>query len=124
MVLRIDKWLYYTRFYKTRGLAARAVGGGHVRVNGARAKASTGIREGDVIELIRDQLPYRMTAGPLPTRRGPAREAQRCYTEDPEVANERLDLAAGRRMDRLLMPRTEGRPDKHTRRKLRARRRQ
>ena len=124
MVLRIDKWLYYARFYKTRGLAARAVGGGHVRVNGTRAKASTGIREGDVIELVRDQLPYRMTAGPLPARRGPAREAQRCYTEDPGVAKERLELAAGRRMDRLLMPRTEGRPDKHTRRKLRARRRQ
>ena len=51
VVLRIDKWLYFTRFYKTRGLAAKAVSGGHVKVNGVRAKPSTGVKPGDVIDL-------------------------------------------------------------------------
>ncbi len=123
MVLRIDKWLYYTRFYKTRGLAAKAVRGGHVRINGSRARPSSAVKPGDVIELVRDQLPWHIQAGPLPARRGPAREAAECYTEDEKIVKERQRMIADRRMDRMQMPRTDGRPDKHTRRKLRKRRR-
>jgi ribosome-associated heat shock protein Hsp15 len=121
--MRIDKWLYFTRFYRTRGLAAGAVRGGHVRINGHRAKPASTVNRGDVIEIIRDQLPWRLVAGPAPARRGPAVEARQCYVEDERVAAERRDLVAGRRMDRLQMPRTDGRPDKRTRRKLRERRR-
>ena len=122
-VLRVDKWLWFTRFYKTRALAAKAVTGGHVKVNGERARPATSVRAGDVIEIVRDQLPWRLTVEALPQRRGPAREARTCYQEDERVAEERQSLSTGRRMDRLLMPTTEGKPDKHTRRKLRARRR-
>ncbi len=117
--LRIDQWLWYTRFYKTRGRATTAVAGGHVKINGERAKPGSRVKPDDIIDLVRDQLPYRMKAGPLPLRRGPATEAQRCYVED--VASEKLrqDIVAGIRQDRRQMPTTAGRPDKHTRRKLR-----
>jgi len=117
--LRIDQWLWYARFYKTRGRATTAVAGGHVKINGERAKPGSRVKPDDIIDLVRDQLPYRMKAGPLPLRRGPATEAQRCYVED--VASEKLrqDIVAGIRQDRRQMPTTAGRPDKHTRRKLR-----
>ena len=64
VVLRIDKWLYFTRFYKTRGLASKAVRGGHVKINGSRAKPASSVSPGDVIEIVRDQLPWRLEAGP------------------------------------------------------------
>ena len=123
VVLRIDKWLYYTRFYKTRGLAAKAVNGGHVKINGGRARPASTVKAGDIVELIRDQLPWRMTVRDLPARRGPAKEARQCFEEDEVVSDSRRQLVDSRKMDRLQMPRTDGRPDKHTRRKLRARRR-
>jgi ribosome-associated heat shock protein Hsp15 len=123
MALRIDKWLFYTRFFKTRGLAAKAVTGGHVRLNGVRAKRSSGVQPGDVIELVRDQLRWKVTARELPARRGPASEARQCYEEDEEVRAGREAFIDGRKMDRLQMPQTDGRPDKHTRRLLRSRRR-
>ena len=119
--LRIDRWLWFTRFYKTRGLATAAVSGGHVKLNGERAKPGSKVSEGDVIELIRDQLPYRLLAGPLPVRRGPATEAQRCYEEDEHTRQQRQQILDSIRTDRQQLPRTDGRPDKHTRRKLRQR---
>ncbi len=117
--LRIDRWLWFTRFYKTRGLASAAVSGGHVRINGERARPGSKIRQGDVIELVRGQLPFRLEAGPLPQRRGPASEAKRCYVEDDATQQKRQAIIDGIRQDRQQMPRTRGRPDKHTRRKLR-----
>lgn len=123
MVLRIDKWLYYTRFYKTRGLAAKAVKGGHVKINGVRARSASAVKAGDIVDLVRGQLPWRLTVRELPSRRGPAAEARLCFEEDEAVSDRRRQLVDGRKMDRLQMPRTAGRPDKHTRRKLRERRR-
>ncbi len=118
-LLRIDRWLWFTRFYKTRGLASAAVTGGHVRVNGERAKPGSKIKEGDIIELVRGQLPYRLAVGPLPARRGPASVMKLCYVEDDATEQKRQAIKDGIRQDRQQMPRTNGRPDKHTRRKLR-----
>lgn len=123
MALRVDKWLYYTRFYKTRGLAAKAVNGGHVRINGKKAKCSLSLKTGDVVEIVRNQLPWKLSVTGIPGRRGAAADARQCFTEDESVRGQRQRLIDGRKMDRLQMPRTDGRPDKHTRRKLRARRR-
>ena len=117
--LRIDRWLWFTRFYKTRGLASAAVTGGHVRVNGERAKPGSKIREGDVIDLVREQLPFRLEAGPLPVRRGPADEARKCYFEDDATQQRRQAILESIRRDRQQMPRTRSRPDKHTQRKIR-----
>ena len=117
--LRIDRWLWFTRFYKTRILASAAVNGGHVKVNGERAKPGSKIKEGDVIELVRGQLPFKLEAGPLPVRRGPASEAQLSYVEDAATQEKRQAITNSIRKDRQQMPTTRGRPDKHTQRKLR-----
>jgi ribosome-associated heat shock protein Hsp15 len=117
--MRIDRWLWCTRFFKTRSLAAAAVAGGHVRVNGVRARPGGKVREGDTINLVRDRLPFSLVAGPLPDRRGPATEARLAFTEDDESRLRRQQIIEGIRQDRRQQPRTEGRPDKHTRRKLR-----
>ena len=116
--LRIDRWLYYCRFYKSRSLATAAVSGGHVRINGERTTPGARVKCGDRIELVRDRLPYVMDVTAIPARRGPATEARRCYEEDQGIVLERESLTRALRQDRLLMPKTEGRPDKHTRRQL------
>ncbi len=117
--LRIDKWLWHSRFFKTRGLAAKAVAGGHVHVNGARAKPSRTVRVGDRLQITRDRLTWRLTVLALPPRRGPAREAEACYHEEQGSRREREALIETLRQNRRAMPRTVGRPDKHTRRELR-----
>ncbi len=121
--LRIDKWLYYCRFFKTRTRATAAVTGGHVKLNGERPSAGVRVRCGDRIDLIRERLPYALVVTRIPARRGPASEAQGCYDEDPDTVTERERQLATLRQDRLLMPRTRGKPDKHTRSRLRERKR-
>lgn len=120
---RIDKWLWFTRFFKTRALATAAVRGGHVKLNGDKPKPGTRVQVGDRLELVRQQLRYDLTVTGIPRRRGPAAEAQACYVED-DAARERREMAiANIRRDRMEMPTTRGRPDKHTRRRLRSRNR-
>ena len=120
--LRIDRWLYFCRFFKTRSKATSAVTGGHVRLNGERAAPGNRVKTGDRIDLVRERLDYSLTVTAIPLRRGPAPEARSCYAEDEAVVAEREARTAALRQDRLLMPKTDGRPDKHTRRKLRERR--
>ncbi len=119
--LRIDRWLFFCRFFKTRSKATAAVTGGHVRLNGERAAPGVRVQVGDRIELVRDRLPYLLDVTAIPSRRGPAPEARACYAEDEGVVKERELKTAALRQDRMLMPRTAGRPDKRTRRKLRDR---
>jgi len=119
--LRIDRWLFYCRFYKTRVLATAAVTGGHVKINGERTTPGSRVRQGDRIDLLRERLPYSLKVTEIPGRRGPAAEAKTCFVEDEETVRQREAQSATLRQDRMLMPRTDGRPDKHTRRKLRDR---
>lgn len=121
--LRIDRWLFYCRFFKTRVLATAAVSGGHVKLNGERTTPGARVKHDDHIELIKERLPYSFEVVDIPVRRGPAAEARRCYREDETTVRNRETLAATLKQDRLLMPKTDGRPDKHTRRKLRSRNR-
>jgi ribosome-associated heat shock protein Hsp15 len=122
--LRLDRWLWFTRFYKTRSAATAAVKGGHVEVNNERASAGHRVQIGDQIELIKQQLTYRFMVALIPLRRGPAVEAQACYTEDPGSVRAREERSAQLKQDRQLMPRTPGRPDKHTQRLLRVKNRE
>ena len=117
--LRIDRWLFYCRFIKTHVLATAAVTGGHVKINDERATPGSRIKGGDQIDLVREQLHYSLEVLEIPSRRGPATEARACYVEDEETIREREQHTASLKRDRLLTPRTAGRPDKHTRRKLR-----
>lgn len=121
--LRLDRWLWFTRFYKTRSAASAAVQGGHIRHNGERARSSTKVAIGDQIRLVRNQLTYDLTVEAIPLRRGPAPEAQACYSEPEASIAAREGHLADLRSDRLQMPTTPGRPDKHTRRRLRERNR-
>jgi len=121
--LRLDRWLWFTRFYKTRTAASAAVQGGHVRVNGERARAATRVGVGDEIKLKRLQLEHELTVTAIPLRRGPASEARTCYEESPESVERRKARVTELRRDRMQMPMTRGKPDKHTRRQLRDRNR-
>ena len=121
--LRLDRWLWFTRFYKTRTAATAAVHGGHVRVNDETARTSARVRIGDRIKLVRQQLTWDLTVTGIPPRRGPAKEAQSCYLESDESVARRAQTVAELKRDRLQMPTTRGKPDKHTRRKLRDRNR-
>jgi ribosome-associated heat shock protein Hsp15 len=121
--LRIDRWLYFCRFFKTRSKASAAVTGGHVRLNGERAAPGQRVKVGDRIDLVRERLAYSLEVSAIPVRRGPAGEARECYAEDEETVRRREAQVAGLKQDRKLMPKTDGRPDKHTRRKLRERNR-
>lgn len=117
--LRLDRWLWCTRFFKTRGLATAAVKAGHVHVNGERAKAAREIKPGDWLEIVREQQLFRVEVLEIPSRRGPASEAATCYREDPDSQARREARQAQLRMERRLAPETDGRPDPRTRRKMR-----
>ncbi len=121
--LRVDRWLWFARFYRTRTAASAAVQGGHVQVNGERARAATRVSCGDRILIRRNRLQYEVTVLDLPACRGPAKTAQACYEESAQSAARRERTLEELRRDRLQMPMTKGRPDKHTRRQLRERNR-
>jgi ribosome-associated heat shock protein Hsp15 len=121
--LRLDRWLALTRFFKTRALASRAVAGGHVKRNGERAKPGGKVRIGDRLEIVRGHERYEVDVRALPARRGPASEARACYVESERSIDQREATTARIKVDRMTMPRTPGRPDKHTRRLLRQRNR-
>ena len=95
-----------------------------MKLNGERAAPGVRVQVGDRIELVRDRLPYSLEVTAIPARRGPASEARACYAEDDAVAKERELKVAALKLDRMLMPKTPGRPDKRTRRKLRERSRE
>ena len=78
---RIDVWLFNVRFYKSRSLAATAVQGGLVHLNDAHVKPAHAIKPGDVIAFRRGSVEFDCEVLSLPTRRGPAPEAQACYRE-------------------------------------------
>jgi ribosome-associated heat shock protein Hsp15 len=121
--LRLDRWLVHTRFFKTRALASRAVAGGHVKRNGELAKTGDKVRTGDRLVIVREHERFEIEVKALPGRRGPAIEARRCYSESPQSIVERQAAKGRLKRDRMSMPRTAGRPDKHTRRLLRQRNR-
>lgn len=117
--IRIDRWLWHARFFKSRNVAAEAVRAGHVRLNGGRVKPAHELRVGDMLAIARGEDSEKdVRVAALPVRRGPAAEAALCYVETAESL-ERQRLAAERRALRpAFAPPTQGRPDKRTRRLL------
>ena len=113
--LRIDKWLWCTRFFKTRSVAQAAVEGGHVQLGGERIKASRQVRVGDRLTITRAQERYVVDVLSIPGRRGPAQEARQHYRETPESEAARAHV---RELNRLSGPVSGGRPDKRERRDL------
>lgn len=116
---RIDRWLFAVRLFKSRSLAAEAVNGGRVHINGARVKPSHAVRAGDVVRFIRGALEFECTVQAVPARRGPAPQAQRCYLESEASQARRLAFVERKRLASALAPRPQARPDKHQRHALR-----
>lgn len=116
--MRVDKWLWAARFFKTRSLAMANVDGGHVEVNGERAKPAKQIREGDELRIRINQSTHVVHVRALAERRGPAREAQSLYQETESSRLERERLAELRRLAPSPAFDEGGRPTKHDRRDM------
>jgi ribosome-associated heat shock protein Hsp15 len=117
--LRIDRWLWCARLFKSRSAAAEAVRGGHVRLNGQRVKPAHAVKIGDALQLSFAHGGERDVAiAAIPARRGPAPEAAKSYIETPESLERRRKAAEERAARAAYMPPTPGRPDKRTRRLL------
>ena len=116
--LRVDKWLWATRFYKTRSLAAKAVGGGLVHVNEQRVKPARTLQEGDLLRVGSQPDTREIRVLGMPRRRGPATEAATFYEETEQSIARREANREQRQLDRLSEPRPEVRPDKRSRRQL------
>ena len=112
--MRLDKWLWAARFFKTRTLAVEAVNGGRVSVNGDRAKPAKDLKVGDELSIRRPPYEYRLVVKGFSERRGPPAEAASMYAETDESRARRAVLAA--EMKSLPQPRFKGRPTKKTRR--------
>ncbi len=112
--MRLDKWLWAARFFKTRSLAVEAISAGHVSVNGERAKAAKALRAGDAVEVRRPPFVHAIVVKGLSDRRGPAVEAQALYEETPESRERRSQMAA--ELKGFAAPRFRGRPTKKDRR--------
>ncbi|MCG5500193.1 RNA-binding S4 domain-containing protein [Ectothiorhodospira lacustris] len=117
--VRIDKWLWAARFFKTRALAAEAVSGGHVHVNGQRVKPARTVKVGDQLRITRNAEAWEVAVLGLNDRRRPATEAQALYRESEESRIRRAEEAEARRLARLAVPHTEHRPDRRDRRHIR-----
>ncbi|HSC47979.1 MAG TPA: S4 domain-containing protein [Gammaproteobacteria bacterium] len=116
--VRLDKWLWAARVFKTRALATVAVNGGKVHVNGGRVKPAREVRLGDLIAVTREQASMEMVVRGLSAKRGPAREAQTLYAETPSSREARAVRAALRLNRSLVNPAPAKRPDKKSRRQI------
>jgi ribosome-associated heat shock protein Hsp15 len=116
---RIDRWLFAVRLFKSRSLAAQAVAGGRVHLNGERVRAAHEVRCGDLLSLMRGVLEFECSVSAIPARRGPAQAAARCYAETPASAARGAEFAQRMKLAAALTPRPAERPDKRARRQLR-----
>ncbi len=116
--VRIDKWLWAARFFKTRSLATEAVAGGRVHLNGVRAKPAKDVQVGDRIELTVGQMPWHVEVIGIADRRGSAKVAATLYTETPESVERRRVLSDQRRVAPPIGSDMGERPTKRDRRRL------
>jgi ribosome-associated heat shock protein Hsp15 len=117
--LRIDRWLWCARFFKSRSAAAEAVRSGHVRLNGQRVKPSHAVKVGDALQVaLRYGAERDVAIAAIPVRRGSAPEAASSYVESPESIERRRKAAEQRAAHASYMAPTVGKPDKRTRRLL------
>lgn len=116
--MRLDKWLWAARFFKTRALAQKHIELGRVLVNGAKVKNSKNIQVGDSIDLTLNSLPYKIQVQQLNHMRRPAPEARLLYSEDENVATRRNELRALNQASQISAAYPDGRPTKRDRRTL------
>ncbi|OSI18850.1 RNA-binding protein [Neisseria dentiae] len=116
--MRLDKWLWAARFFKTRALAQKHIELGRVQVNGAKVKNSKNISAGDVLDLTLNSLPYKIKVLALNHQRRPAPEARMLYEEDQETARRREEQKLLDQASRVSAAYPDGRPTKRDRRRI------
>ena len=116
--MRVDRWLWASRLLKTRALAAEAIKGGRVHVNGQATKASRDLKPGDRLELSTGIVRRTVIVQGLAERRGPAAEAERLYEETAESVEARTRHAEEMRLIRPVFDDGGGRPTKRDRRRF------
>ena len=117
--VRLDKWLWAARFFKTRNLASDAITAGHVKINGDKGKPARSVKVGDVIRVRTPADEFEIVVQGLSEQRGPAAQAQLLYTETDESKAARANNKLQRAMDPVLdHPDAVGRPTKRLRRQL------
>ena len=115
---RLDKWLWAARFFKTRSLAAEAVEGGKVHLNGSRTKPGHVVQIGDELKIRRGPYEWIVTVRGISLKRGPASEVQALYEETEESRQNREALANELRFRGRIVSEMKGRPSKKDRRDL------
>ncbi len=116
--IRLDKWLWAARFFKTRSLAAEAISGGKVHLNGARVKPAKAVSIGDELSIRRGEEKFTVTVLDLSARRGPAAIASQLYKESEESRSSREQDRELRRLQTTLNPHPTTRPSKKERRQI------
>jgi ribosome-associated heat shock protein Hsp15 len=114
--MRLDKWLWAARFFKTRGLAAEAINGGKIHVNGQRVKPGKEIAIGARLEITKDHYVWEVTVTALNAQRRPSKEAVALYEETTQSLEKRQAEIERRRQDREMNVEPSHRPNKHDRR--------
>lgn len=115
---RLDKWLWAARFFKTRALAAEAIDGGKVHLNGERAKRSKAVKIGDEVRVRLGPYEHRVILKSVAGRRGPASAAALLYEELAESRAQREALIERRRVEVAAGAEDPGRPSKRDRRRI------
>jgi len=116
--VRLDRWLWAARFFKTRAIASAAIAGGKVQVNGTRAKAAKQLRVGAELRIRVGPYEWLVTVRALTERRGSAKDALLLYDESPEGRAARERLAEAHKLAPTPTYQGKGRPTKKDRRKL------
>ena len=116
--MRIDKWLWVARFYKTRSLGQQAVESGKVRLNGERIKPAKEVKPGDALSIHAGASDWNIRVVQLSDKRGPAAAAQELYEETPDSVARRREQAALRKLAAEPSAQRQGRPTKRERRQL------
>ena len=116
--MRIDKWLWAARFFKTRSLAQAAVAGGKVKANGERVKPAKEVAPGDRLAVRSGEFEWLITVKALSNQRGPAEAARKLYEEGEASRAQRLAQVAERRAHASVWGERKGRPTKRERRQM------
>ena len=116
--LRLDKWLWAARFYKTRSLATEAIHAGHIKLNGSTVKPARELRSGDILDLAIGEVKWTIDVLGLNDQRRPASEAQQLYAETPESIARRAAVKEAQRLAPTPGSDMRGRPTKKARRQI------
>lgn len=116
--LRLDKWLWASRFFKTRKDAVEAITGGKVHLNGARIKPSRNVQINDRLNITRNNEKYVVTVEGLNDKRRPAKEAQLLYSEEQQSIDARRSAREIKRMNNASVAMPSTRPNKKQRRQI------